>query len=288
MTEQIKIISEPTEKNPFLIIYKDAGVPSAPLLKKTENAVMSSPASESALEQVVKLFPEIKNVAGKLQHEYGLLHRLDTATKGLLLIATTQKSYDELIDCQNKNKFEKSYKAVCDFFPDNTKKLGGFPPANYFSANNFSSAMGEKKINFVAESYFRAFGKGSREVRPVTEFSNTAAKKKSGTELYRTHIQITHALSEPLAKTAPSDMISETANTTHTEKATAICTITRGFRHQVRCHLAWNGFPVCGDTLYNALFYGSQIEAEKQELEFEAFKLKFPHPLTKEMIEFEV
>lgn len=279
MTEQIKIISEPTEKNPFLIIYKDADVPSAPLLKKTKNAVMSFPASESALEQAVKFFPEIKNVAGKLQHEYGLLHRLDTATKGLLLIATTQKSYDELIDSQNKNKFEKSYKAVCDFFPDNTKKLGGFPPANYFSANNFFSAMGEKKIDFVAKSYFRAFGKGSREVRPVTEFSNTAAKKKAGTELYRTHIQITYA---------PSDTISDTANTMHTKKATAICTITRGFRHQVRCHLAWNGFPVCGDTLYNALFSGRQIEAEKQELEFEAFKLKFPHPLTKEMIEFEV
>lgn len=280
MTEQIKIISEPTEKNPFLIIYKDAGVPSAPLLKKTENAVMSSSWSESALEQAVKLFPEIKNVAGKLQHEYGLLHRLDTATKGLLLIATTQKSYDELIDCQSKNKFEKSYKAVCDFFSDNAKKLTGFPPANYFSTYDFSSAMGEKKIDFVAESYFRAFGKGSREVRPVTEFSNTAAKKKSGTELYRTRIQITPA---------PSDTISDIANnTTHTEKATAICTITRGFRHQVRCHLAWNGFPVCGDTLYNSLFSGRQIEAEKQKLEFEAFKLKFPHPLTKEMIEFEV
>lgn len=279
MTEQIKIISEPTEKNPFLIIYKDAGVPSAPLLKKTKNAVLSSSASESALEQAVKLFPEIKNVAGKLQHEYGLLHRLDTATKGLLLIATTQKSYDELVDSQSKNKFEKSYKAVCDFFPDNAKILTGFPPANYFSTGNFSSAMGEKKIDFVAESYFRAFGKGSREVRPVTEFSNTAAKKKSGTEIYRTHIQITPA---------PSDTISDTANTTHTEKATAICTITRGFRHQVRCHLAWNGFPVCGDTLYNALFSRRQIEAEKQQLEFEAFKLKIPHPLTKEMIEFEV
>jgi 23S rRNA-/tRNA-specific pseudouridylate synthase len=29
-----------------------------------------------------------------------------------------------------------------------------------------------------------------------------------------------------------------------------VCRITEGFRHQVRCHLAWVGLPVVGDETY--------------------------------------
>ena len=34
------------------------------------------------------------------------------------------------------------------------------------------------------------------------------------------------------------------------KEGSVICTIRRGFRHQIRCHMAWAGYPLVGDTLY--------------------------------------
>ena len=35
------------------------------------------------------------------------------------------------------------------------------------------------------------------------------------------------------------------------KKNIAVCRITEGYRHQVRAHLAYSGYPICGDMLYN-------------------------------------
>lgn len=72
------------------------------------------------------------------------------------------------------------------------------------------------------ESYFRSFGKGAKSVRPVL-----ANKRNISGRLYTTYVT------------------PETDNS-------VICTLSRGFRHQVRCHMAWSGHPLIGDELYGA------------------------------------
>ncbi|UKI54519.1 MAG: hypothetical protein L6V90_07365 [Treponema succinifaciens] len=64
-----------------------------------------------------------------------------------------------------------------------------------------------------------------------------------------------------------------------TDKFFAKCSIKEGYRHQVRSHLAWLGFPVRGDKLYNPLC------SQNEEMQFFADCLKFPHPLTGKIIE---
>ena len=51
--------------------------------------------------------------------------------------------------------------------------------------------------------------------------------------------------------------------------------ITNGFRHQVRCHLAWMGLPIIGDSLYNSNTDGEQLKftASKIDINGKVFSL---------------
>ena len=233
----IEIIHIPTPEKPFLVIYKPKELASAPLVEGD---------TENALAQAIEKFPEIREVHGKKEIEYGLLHRLDTATDGLMVIATSQEAYDFLTEEQKEGRFIKYYSAECDIIPDNADKLGGFPP-DLPQLTNVSS-------------FFRAYGEGRKEVRPVTEKSGKAALAKLGKpKLYTTEITIEK-------------------NDEHT--VLAECRITEGYRHQVRCHLAWAGCPVKGDTLYNSNFKENNLDIKKAEnvLKFSATKISFEYP----------
>lgn len=228
----IKILHIPTQNEPFLIVDKPSGIPSAPL---------TSDDKENALIMASEVYPEILKVAGKKEIEYGLIHRLDTATSGLLMIAVTQQFYDYIIQQQKEGKFYKTYYAECDSIPDNYKKLGAYPEKNF----------DDTAMVLKVKSYFRPYGPGRREVRPVTEDCGKAALSKVGklTE-YSTEIAVV--------------MENE-------DSVQVLCRINNGFRHQVRSHLSWCGLPVKGDNLYNINYRGN----ENCNLHFAAVKLEF-------------
>ena len=239
----IKIISAPDKNNPYAVIYKPKGLPSAPI---------SADDRENALCKAIEFFPSLGQVIGKKEIEHGLLHRLDTATDGLILIAANQDFYDFMNYEQGEGRFIKYYTAVCDINPKNPKLLDGFP-------------LDEKiipKENLVIESFFRSFGKGGKEVRPVTPASGTAALKKIGKpKLYQTEIVSIDKKNDRTCK--------------------VICRISQGYRHQVRCHLAWAGLPVENDPLYNAFFRGK--EDRSGMLNFSATRIEFTNPFEKKL-----
>ena len=238
----IHIVSAPSfsENNyrPYLVIDKPKGLPSAPISDDDTN---------NALSKALELFPELKKVEGKKKCEYGLLHRLDTETDGLILIAASQDFYNYMMTLQAEDGFIKYYTAICNIALDNAQKTDGFPA--------FDKAFGkEPKEGMLIQSYFRHYGKGHSCVRPVTEASGKAALKKMGkAKLYTTKIVSIEKLSLDTCK--------------------VVCCISQGFRHQVRCHLAWAGLPVCGDSLYN---FSDKKKAEN--LMFSASKISFEYP----------
>ena len=244
---RIEVLKEPTVEKPFLIIYKPKGLPSAPLTAED---------SRNALSQALAIFPELKDVCGKKPVEYGLLHRLDTATDGLIVIAATQECYDFLAAEQREGRFIKNYTARCDIIPNNAELLGAFPP---FHKDSPLRELTATKLSITISSCFRPYGEGRKEVRPVTEESGKAALSKLGSKkLYTTKIEIT--------KLSASS-------------ASAVCTITEGYRHQVRCHLAWAGYPVAGDTLYNSSCrQTAQDKKNAENLLFSATKISFEYP----------
>ncbi|MBO4386776.1 MAG: RNA pseudouridine synthase [Treponema sp.] len=230
----IEFLHTPTEEEPFAVIIKPRGTASAPLYE----------GDPSAYTQAASRFPELNLVKGKKECEHGLIHRIDTDTEGLLLIASSQDFYDYMAKIQEEGKFIKSYKAICS-------PLKGIQEGYPKSPLCMESIESSKSISVLAKSMFRPYGIKNREVRPVTSESGKAAQKKASPAWYSTDITL-----------------KQKENNTFT----ADCILTKGYRHQVRCHLAWLGFPIEGDPLYSA----DEKAVPAKDFKFWASKIQFP------------
>ncbi len=237
MDKHIVIIHEPSNTEPFVVLQKPRGLPSAPL----------KPGDESAYTQAEALFPYLKSVTGKKSVEHGLVHRIDTETEGLLLIASSQDFYDYMQDIQKKSLFVKTYRALCDVKIGDTARLmeDGFPKSPLLP-------VGESEFDCVISSCFRPYGVGRKQVRPVVKASGRAATKKASAEVYETHV------------------FGQFNNDQSCCQVT--CSIAKGFRHQVRCHLAWIGLPIQGDPVYSSGYC-----TESSDFFFTASGLQFPN-----------
>ncbi|MBO4404267.1 MAG: hypothetical protein J5780_02920, partial [Treponema sp.] len=198
------------------------------------------------------------NVNGLKKVEGGLVHRIDTETEGLLLAASTQQAFDFFIEEQKNGGFKKEYAAVCrkvSLLPE------GFDSLDENSLESIESSLEEKgSASFSVTSRFRAWGRGSKEVRPVFEWSNTASRKKCSPQLYTTDI-----------------LLKKEGGIYR-----ASCMIKKGFRHQVRAHLCAAFFPIAGDELYDTLI------KPDDRFSFKACAVTFRHPLTKEEVTFRI
>lgn len=253
---KIKILQAPAPDFPFAVIYKPKTLASAPI-KEDDN--------DNAFSQAAEIFPQLLEIQGRKAIEHGLLHRLDTATDGILLIAASQDFYDYMLSEQEEGRFIKYYKASCKAETDNCKELGGFPEVAQCLSDWLPNPPAPKAIShpFTISSYFRSYGKGGKEVRPVTEKSGPAALKKVGKlKLYTT--QVCNVKNEKYFFEVE-------------------CKISQGFRHQVRCHLAWAGLPIINDPLYNAKSLGTQ-----EELLFSASAIEFLNPVDKKILRFSI
>lgn len=182
----------------FILMEKPHGLATVPLKKQAD---VNSP-NETLLWHAAGIAPQILDVHGKNPWEGGAIHRLDTATSGIVMFAKDQTFYDYMQEIQQNDLFEKYYTAK-------TVENDALRGIN----------INEKDDIITITSYFRPFGSGSKQVRPTLDQRKAQPKQKYTT----------------FAK--------QTGNA-------FLCTITKGFRHQIRAHLAWIGHPIEGDQLY--------------------------------------
>lgn len=226
----------------FVVAVKPAGVHSAPLKPGD---------GECALASVGGLFPEVLGVVGRKAVEGGLVHRIDLDTAGLLLFARSQSFYSHIMDCQAAGLFQKTYHARCQQLPRCPDLLGGFPPP----PASLPDLPFASRLDCAVESGFRPYGPGRRQVRPVAGGSGKNGRGRN-----------------PVEKKYSTDFfVRKGEGDTFLVEAA----ISRGYRHQVRCHLAWCGLPVLGDPLYNPLCREGQGPFPPQ-MQFFATGLRFP------------
>ncbi|MDR0465271.1 MAG: RNA pseudouridine synthase [Treponema sp.] len=195
---------------------------------------------------------------------FDIMHRLDYETNGLVLFAKNEKCYNFLKSAQDNDAFIKEYSAICSFPSDISQNSGfsflraqnltsrsliGFPPCPLTeeTANAFQSI----KNNLIIESYFRPYGPGRKLVRPLLDDGKKhreTAKDKGG--FYKTEI------------------INKKENV-------LTARIKRGFRHQIRCHLYWIGYPILNDPLYS-----NNSPDPQSILALRSHALFFPDPST--------
>ncbi len=159
------------------------------------------------LGMVSRLCPAVLSVSGKNAWEHGAVHRLDTATSGLVVFTKNQRTYDLLLDLQARDLISKTYRAV----------VGSSDRLKGQDVSGSLASSGRVEIS----TYFRSYGPGAKAVRPTMD-----VKRADVDRLYSTLVEVVE----------PGSIFS--------------CTITRGFRHQIRAHLAWIGHPIIGDVLY--------------------------------------
>ncbi|GMO46999.1 MAG: pseudouridine synthase [Treponemataceae bacterium] len=277
------IITVIREDDDIIVVDKPAGMPSAPLKKHAYGQQRAD--SQSALEEICVLCPAVRSVSGRNEWEAGLVHRLDTDTRGLLLAAKNQRAYDFLQNEQESGRFEKHYRALVT---SSRIQRQGFPPCPCHNGNG----------QIVCESKFRAWGRKGKEVRPVAgretnqQTKQTYAEKKAAPRTYTTTIFFSEIYQENLSGIiknytpiiADCPLTLETLRTCLKNRTVfcADCAICRGFRHQVRVHLAWLGFPVIGDPVYGYMpepvEYAEIPAIIQPPMMFFSVGLRFRHP----------
>ncbi|MDR2403924.1 MAG: RNA pseudouridine synthase [Spirochaetaceae bacterium] len=234
----------------YAVISKPPGMFSAPLKGRT--------GGETLLDWYARRFPLVLGVRGRQPWEGGILHRLDRETAGLILFAKNQETMDALTVQQEECLFTKDYEALTAN-EKTLRKLPGFPPppaVRIVPATSPIIPLAAEPAVFqeprCIESAFRPYGKGARAVRPVpwpfpwTPESPPAGKpgnRKRTPALdrgrpYRT--EINGVVSPCTGFSFPAAMGYYRFH----------IRIRRGFRHQIRCHLAWIGYPILNDSLY--------------------------------------
>jgi 23S rRNA pseudouridine1911/1915/1917 synthase len=229
----------------FLVVDKPPRLPTVPL--------KNDPAEKQTLLSLVsERYPEVRDACGQNAWEGGVLHRLDTATSGLVVIARSKETYTFLKQVQKADLFWKEYLAVSSGPAGLPGK--GFPPFPY----DDPATCGGKEV--AIGSLFRGYGSNRREVRPVLMDSSPRLLEKTSGTWYVTQVCYTG--------------IDRSGGNRFS------CRLSSGFRHQVRVHLAWSGWPLEGDELYGGV--------AADQLALRAVAVRFLHPKTQRQVEIRI
>ncbi|MEJ5185145.1 MAG: pseudouridine synthase, partial [Rectinemataceae bacterium] len=226
----------------LLVLYKPSGWHSV-----SQSRDAASGSTERSLvrwleDHAAELPPsELAQVAGEPRHrsaeerfmrELGMLSRLDEPTSGVILCALDQKTFFECLKAQDEGRLIKQYRMYCSW---KGAPLPGSLPGLREDGQLKMQRLLETQIPFAVQSRFRGFGPRGARVACIAEEHERSVRKQLAPGLYRTEF-----FAARIAQRA-FDVLE------------ALVSISKGFRHQIRAHAAWLGYPIVGDKLYGGI-----------------------------------
>lgn len=198
----------------------------------------TGPGTDTLTHWAFDTLPGVAAVSGQGPGEGGLLHRLDRDTSGLVLFALDQGAFDAIIDAASRGLFVKRYSALA--YPVPAGLAGSRPELavpHGVDEKTWLSALRRADMpalvgflgGYGVESRFRPYGPKRTRVACALPEQPVNAGKDWTTSLYRSQVLDAQVTRDGM-------MI-----------RVQLC---RGFRHQVRAHLAWHGLPLLGDRMY--------------------------------------
>jgi 23S rRNA pseudouridine1911/1915/1917 synthase len=193
-----------------VVLEKPAGMPTHPL-RPDETGTLAN--------VIVARWPATKEI-GFARREPGLLHRLDTDTSGLVIVAKTAAAFGALRDASRDGKITKRYLALVE-----------------------GNVAAEGRVDYPLVPH----RKDPKRVEAVTPH----VRLRAGTRTNEAHTRYRPVRALHAAPAASAGLPQE-YTLVEVELETA-------FRHQVRVHLATVGHPLLGDTLYRGPDASSEL-----------------------------
>ncbi len=198
------------------VVYADDHLIAADKPAGQHTAPLREGEAGTLLELILREFPEVSSVPGVKPAEHGLLNRLDRDTSGLVIAARTAEAFGRMQSDFAAGRARKEYLAVC------TTTGARAPDAPLHVTSRFAPyGPGRRKVRVVKA----ARGVGRAEAAGARRGGHREATERE----YRTDVEVL-GQREGLVLVRAS--------------------LARGFRHQVRAHLAHLGLPILGDPLY--------------------------------------
>lgn len=215
----------------IIVVAKPAGMHCAP-----------ASAPDTLCAWLFSRCPAVAAVAGRGKDEGGLLHRLDAATSGLVAFAADDDSFKTMMSAAEAGTFSKTYRALgrssavglLGSKPESTNPIGadGASWGTALRRGNLDALAGMLSGKYL-ESGYRSFGPGATRVAccstPYLASGEARRGKSWAKDTYRSDFGEARAIEEGVLVDV---------------------TLVRGFRHQVRAHMAWIGLPLKGDAVY--------------------------------------
>jgi len=242
------VIQEIYEEIPFKILYENDFYL---IIFKPENysvcRTFNTPKQEKVLNEEVQKIRTLSKA--QKDHEFGLPHRLDKQTSGLMILTKTDYGYEKIISYFQNKQIRKKYIAFYE--------LNNSFTINFENFKTFVCDHGVRNFTFLEDNFCLCeFYNNSKE--NCNDYKNLTIfhEEQKAKVVLKENLKNENLKNENLTN-ENSEVFMRTF--VKQESGFFSCIPITGIRHQIRFSMKNLGYPIAGDSLYGGISNSSLL-----------------------------